>query len=172
MIYNEKSLIHCSSDAMRRTSQLALGIYARVPLIPQLLFMSGLDTQINSDGVSGYRSVSGTLTSGNHKAKVKFRSYSEYDIFVCYLPFSHHGLLLTSRKPLCQMAVVWGTLLAHENVLPLLGICEEMSSGEEMSFYFVTPHMEHGTLRQWRRNANLTGLEIRDHVSLIFFFFF
>jgi hypothetical protein len=61
---------------------------------------------------------------------------------------------------MCQRALVWGTL-SHENVLPLLGIYEAKS------FLFVTPYMEYGTLRQWRREVNRSGMEIRDRVSLI-----
>ena len=67
---------------------------------------------------------------------------------------------------MCQIALVWGAL-SHENVLPLLGICETMVSGQGMMFVFVTPYMEHGTLRQWREKVRRSGGEIRDRVSLI-----
>ena len=72
----------------------------------------------------------------------------------------HHKMLITQMEPMCQRALVWGSL-SHENVLPLLGIYE----GKYL--HFVTPDMEHGTLSQWRQSANPSGLEIRDRVCLI-----
>ena len=72
---------------MYRAMTLALEIYARVPLIPQPLFMNGLDIQIdimNEDFPVGYHN--GTLANGNHKIEVMFWSHW-YGIFVCYLPF-------------------------------------------------------------------------------------
>ena len=67
---------------------------------------------------------------------------------------------------MCQMALVWGTL-SHENIMPLLGICEAMDSNKEMEFLLVTPYMKHGTLRQWREKVNPSGVEVRDRVSLL-----
>ena len=78
------------------------------------------------------------------------------------------GMLMTSVKLMCQMALVWGTL-SHENVLPLLGIYDATASGRGERLYFVTPYMEHDTLRQWRQNLKEipSGVTIRDLVSLI-----
>jgi hypothetical protein len=64
-----------------------------------------------------------------------------------------------SRKPMCQIALVWGAL-SHENVLPLLGICEAMDGREGMNLFFVIPYMECGTFRQWRQNVNPSRVEI------------
>ena len=66
---------------------------------------------------------------------------------------------------MCQTASLWGTL-SHENIMPLFGICEAVDTGR-MRFWFVTPYMKHGTLRQWRKKINPAGVEIRDRVRLI-----
>ena len=42
-------------------------IYARVPLIPQPLLMSGLDSQIDHEDLGDY--YNGTLVSGEHRTK-------------------------------------------------------------------------------------------------------
>ena len=64
------------------------------------------------------------------------------------------------------MGLVWGTL-SHENILPLLGICEVIVPTQGLTFLFVTPRMEQDTLRQWREKAKPSELGIRDRVSLI-----
>jgi hypothetical protein len=63
------------------------------------------------------------------------------------------------------MALIWGTL-SHENIMPLLGICEGMGY-RVAGFRFVTPYMKHDTLRQWRKKLNPSGAEVRDRVGLI-----
>ena len=83
------------------------------------------------------------------------------------IPFSRTiEMLICSVKPMCQRALVWG-ILSHENVLPLLGIYDETVSGQGDDLYFVTSYMEHGMLREWRKKVNLSGVKIRDCVSLI-----
>ena len=67
---------------------------------------------------------------------------------------------------MCQIALVWGSL-SHENILPLLGIYDATANGQGSGFFVVTPYMEHGTLREWRREVNPPGVKIRDRVSLI-----
>jgi hypothetical protein len=151
---------------MHKALQLALEIYARVPLIPQSLFMGGLDIQIPIDD-NVYRN--GTLASGENKKEAMFLSHAT-GIFVCHPSFLAFGLRVMSKQPICQITLLWGTL-SHENILPLLGIYEAMASASEStSFYYVIPRMEHGTLPEWRRKANPPGLEIRDRVSLILHF--
>ena len=61
---------------------------------------------------------------------------------------------------------MWGAL-SHENVMPLLGLCETMVSGLGVRFVFVAPSMEHGTLPDWRKKVNPPGVEVRDRVSPI-----
>jgi hypothetical protein len=128
--------------------------------------MSGLDIQIGDClNPSCYH---GTLATGKHKAEAMFWAYIGYDISVCYLPFLHRVLVVMSRKFMCRLTLGWGAL-SHENVLPLLGICEAVIGPQEIgiNFVFVTPYMKHGTLRQWRKNANPSGAEVRDRVSLM-----
>jgi hypothetical protein len=124
-IHNRKFPIRYGPDAMHTALQLALEIYARVPLIPQSLFMNGPDVQIGDKVKDSGVLYNGTLASGKHKTKVMFRSFGSAMFFIC------------------QMALVWGTL-SHENVLPLLGIYEGMVD-RKLRFHFVIPYMERGT---------------------------
>ena len=56
--------------------QLALEIYAKMPLIPQSLFLNGAN-------IEAHNGSTGTLDNGGHKVKAIFR-YHAYGIVVCY----------------------------------------------------------------------------------------
>jgi serine/threonine protein kinase len=126
---------------VRSASQLALEIYARMPLIPRSLFLNGVNIEIGDKSSVGHGR--GTLTNGRHKIKATFRHCGS-------------GISFT-----CQRALVWGTL-THENIMPLLGIYETMANGREKELYFIAPYMEHGTLREWRQKVNPSGVIVRD----------
>ena len=61
-IRNGRLLLRCGLDAKQRASELAMEIYARVPLIPQSLLISGLDSQIDYENLGRY--YNGTLVNG------------------------------------------------------------------------------------------------------------
>ena len=162
-MHNKRFLIRCGPDTMHRASQLALQIYARVPLIPRSLFLNGENVEIDNDeNLEGFHN--GILTNGKHKIKIMFWPV-DGGIFVCYHPFLMAQLVVMSRKPFCQMALIFGSF-SHENVHPFLGVYEGMAI-KPNTFFFVTPYIERNTLRKWRQSANPSGLEIRNHVSLI-----
>ena len=85
MIHNRGFLIQFGTDVTQRALQLALEMYARVPHIPQSLFMKGLDIQVD-DKYFGDHYRNGTLTSGKHKTEAMFW-YQQDSIFVCCLHF-------------------------------------------------------------------------------------
>ena len=68
-------MLRCGPDAMHRGVQLALHIYAKIPLIPRSLFLNGVDIEENE--------CTGTLTNGRHKIKATFEDH-DYGIFVRY----------------------------------------------------------------------------------------
>ena len=56
--------------------------------------------------------------------------------------------------------------LNHKFILPFLGIYEEESVS---CLFLVTPHMENGTLVQWRKKANQPKGKIEQLVNFFFF---
>jgi hypothetical protein len=50
--------------------------------------------------------------------------------------------------------------MSHENISSLLGVYVTLSG-----FFYVYPHGENGTLREWRRKENPSVNEIQEHVS-------
>ena len=63
---------------MHRAMQLALEIYARIPLIPRSLFLDVVNIEDNEPVGTG------TLANGGHRTKVTLEQHA-YGIFVCYL---------------------------------------------------------------------------------------
>src|ERR1700760_1218249 len=84
MTHSRRFLTRCGPEVTHKALQLALEIYARVPLIPRSLFMSGTDIQIDFKDFNGLQT--GTLVSVKHEMKVFLWDLS-YGISVCY-PFS------------------------------------------------------------------------------------
>ena len=66
---------------MNWAAQWVLEIYARIPLVPQSLFVSGHVIQIDDERMEGYNI--GTLASGKREMKVLLWDHS-YGIHVCY----------------------------------------------------------------------------------------
>ena len=60
---------------MRRALQLALEIYAKIPLIPRSLFLNGVNIEV--------KKRTGTLVNGRHKTKVAVQDLA-YGISVRY----------------------------------------------------------------------------------------
>jgi hypothetical protein len=77
-------MIRCGPDGKKRASQLALEIYAKIPLIPQSLLIRGPNVRIESKYWSNY--YNGTLVNGECKSEATFWSW-RWGIFVGY-PFS------------------------------------------------------------------------------------
>jgi hypothetical protein len=84
MSQNRRFLSQCGPDAKQRALQLALEIYAMVPLIPRSLFISGLEILI--DYARFGERYNGTLASGKHKTEATFWPRG-WDLFVGH-PFS------------------------------------------------------------------------------------
>jgi hypothetical protein len=83
---DRRLLLRGGPNDMHKALQLALEIYARVPLIPQSLFMGELEIQIDDKDLDLDIHYNGTLAGGKHKTKAMFWVHS-YGIFVCYPHF-------------------------------------------------------------------------------------
>lgn len=107
-MHSRRFLVQFSPDAMRKASQLALQIYARLPLIPRTLFLNGANVVIGDKDSEGI--YNGTLASDKHKIKVLFWPIHQ-SIFVCCLPFLASSIGGNVLKALVSSSTHMGTFV-------------------------------------------------------------
>jgi hypothetical protein len=116
-------------------SLLVLEIYARMPVVPQSLFLNKIYLRVDDEYYAQYQ---GKIALDWNDCSINVSKCVTFD----------NDTLVISQKPACQSAIL-GKALSHKTIIPLLGICVH-----EETWWVVHDTVKERTLRQWRHSSN------------------